>query len=460
MNKKNKWQEYKINILNAKENYIFNQNWNLIEEYAAILSFFIRDMIENIIKNLWNEIVIHLPQGQYFHVQLRIKIVDINGNEYIKSLSYLQTISSQFSLEKLSNKLLEFWDLKFNNYELDLITEIILKYKLTNEIKETKINNHKNLTYMKIKPYKIGKFNLPNTIDFTLWGETLFIDDFTKAIVVKPNSKSKYYISIYDRYIYVELKIDNEIVLSFEDHMTDNTDLNSFKRIIKNNEYIFDNGIMILKKNIKKTKFIKPLKLHENISTKIMTMDLETKVINNIMNVYSCSIYDGINTLSYYFNSTENILKNALLFIFTRKYDGYRIYFHNFAQFDIVFLINILIELCDEVKPIKNNGKYIEIKVKYKNYRYYFRDSYLMLKLSLDDLSKYSLGLRKGLFPYDFVNIVDLNYIGELPSKEYFNNITDQEYDNYSKEFINKLWSLKNETIKYCNLDVKLLIHI
>jgi hypothetical protein len=221
--------------------------------------------------------------------------------------------------------------------------------------------------------------------------------------------------------------------------MTDNTDLNSFKRIIKNNEYIFDNGIMILKKNIKKTKFIKPLKLHENISTKIMTMDLETKVINNIMNVYSCSIYDGINTLSYYFNSKENILKSALLSLFTRKYDGYRIYFHNFTQFDIVFLLNILIELCDEVKPIKNNGKYIELKVKYKNYRYYFRDSYLLLPLSLDDLAKFLLGLRKGKFPYEFVNKVDINYIGSIPSKEYFNNITDQEYDNYSKEFSNKL---------------------
>lgn len=84
-----------------------------------------------------------------------------------------------------------------------------------------------------------------------------------------------------------------------------------------------------------------------------------------------------------------------------------------------------------------------------------FRDSYWLLTSSLDKQGKALLNESKKYFPYDFINVSDLNYIGEVPSKELFNGISDLEYQTYKKSF--KLWSLKEETIKYCESDVILL---
>nr|YP_009690311.1 DNA polymerase family B [Fomitiporia mediterranea]QEG57091.1 DNA polymerase family B [Fomitiporia mediterranea] len=62
----------------------------------------------------------------------------------------------------------------------------------------------------------------------------------------------------------------------------------------------------------------------------------------------------------------------------------------------------------------------------------------------------------KDIFPYNFVNKDNLNYVGEVPSIKYFDNISLNEYNEYKSKFNNN-WSLKDETIKYCELDCKAL---
>ena len=50
-------------------------------------------------------------------------------------------------------------------------------------------------------------------------------------------------------------------------------------------------------------------------------------------------------------------------------------------------------------------------------------------------------------------------YIGQTPSLNYFSNISQDTYNEYALEYNNN-WNLRNETIKYCNLDCKVLYDI
>ena len=43
---------------------------------------------------------------------------------------------------------------------------------------------------------------------------------------------------------------------------------------------------------------------------------------------------------------------------------------------------------------------------------------------------------NKGLFPYDFVNTTNLNYVGLVPSFNYFSKIKHEEWNEYNSCFI------------------------
>lgn len=117
-----------------------------------------------------------------------------------------------------------------------------------------------------------------------------------------------------------------------------------------------------------------------------------------------------------------------------------------------------------KLKPIIHEGDIITFQFKYNNCVLYFRDSYLLLPSSLRKLGK-SLNIlhQKGIFPHKFLNINNLDFVGNIPSYNYFYdlilesneykpNITLDEYNEYTSKF-NNLWNLRDEAIKYCELD-------
>jgi hypothetical protein len=65
---------------------------------------------------------------------------------------------------------------------------------------------------------------------------------------LKINSNSIYHINIYNNHTEVQLKLNDKILLEFTDKMVESGKLNSFTRTIKNQEYIFIDGDLILKK--------------------------------------------------------------------------------------------------------------------------------------------------------------------------------------------------------------------
>jgi hypothetical protein len=305
-------------------------------------------------------------------------------------------------------------------------------------------------------------------MDLTLWGDYQFITD-TKVIVYKKSSNLEYHVELFDRHQIVELKLNDKILLTFKDIMKDKSNLNTFTRTINNQEYIFENGELLVKKIKKNVSFLTKVKRDMNNSKNFITMDLETRTINKIMSSYCVSIYDGKEFKSFYltdYSSEKDMLRSSIQYLMKRKYHNHKVYLHNFSKFDAVFLLTVMSDLSDKVKPVMRNGQFIDLTFKFANkYNLYFRDSILLLPGSLRSLARNfgaSTNENKGIFPYKFVNNIEipLNYLGSIPEFKYFINITQEEYNNYSTQFINNNWDLKKETIKYCELDCYVLYQI
>ena len=150
------------------------------------------------------------------------------------------------------------------------------------------------------------------------------------------------------------------------------------------------------------------------------------------------------------------MLEACIKSLLVPEYDGYKIYAHNLANFDSIFLMKILVRQ-GEVKPIINKGRLISIKFKSGSISLQFMDSYQILLASLKRLTiAFECKVQKDIFPFYFLNdlpetIDSLNYIGYVPLKKYFpEDLSDSNYLDYLSEFKNKTWSLKEEAIKYC----------
>ena len=126
----------------------------------------------------------------------------------------------------------------------------------------------------KIETSRFGGYKLPNTMDFTKWGDCQFLDE-RNIIVHKKSSNLQYHIELFDNYQLVDLKNDDYIILSFKDTMNDKSDLSTFTRKLKRQEYIFDQGKLLIKKIEKNVKFLSGKRKDKYLSDNIITMDLE-----------------------------------------------------------------------------------------------------------------------------------------------------------------------------------------
>jgi hypothetical protein len=135
------------------------------------------------------------------------------------------------------------------------------------------------------------------------------------------------------------------------------------------------------------------------------------------------------------------MILDCLKAVLIRKYNGYKVYIHNMAKFDIIFLLKYLVKLAS-VHPTIHNGRIISLVMNYGKdgkYQIEFRDSYLILLSSLEKLSKaFKVDNIKTSFPYFFVNKNNLNYEGKVPKFKYFGNkISKTEYNEYKSKFNN-----------------------
>jgi hypothetical protein len=131
------------------------------------------------------------------------------------------------------------------------------------------------------------------------------------------------------------------------------------------------------------------------------------------------------------------MIKTAIKDLMIKKYDNYKVYIHNLANFDAIFLLKILADL-GQCKPIIHHGDIISINFKFKDYNITFRDSQQLLLSSLRKLARvFTVKTQKSIFPYNFVNENNLDYIGPIPDFRYFNGISSLDYNSYVENYNN-----------------------
>jgi len=435
------------NFLNSKN--IYNSKWGDYK-YSLNNSILTINSIRRALDKFNLEVISKLENNEIIWIFFKVRI--LNGP--FRNISCLQRVN-KLEFGKLEDIFIEYWNIKSSEYHVYPIVEIIFTYKIMGESlqnEKTKlvapkiINKNKSLLQINglYDTINFGGYNLPPTMDITKWGNCDFFNNYNEARVFKFNSKSMYFVKLYDKHLQADLKINDKTVVSFKDSLLDVTNLGTFIREIGNQRYEFINQKLIRKSKTYNTKFIQPLSGEVYYKNNFITMDLETKTINGKMVVYHISIFDGVNFSNFYLTDyldSETMVINAVLSLMKRKYNGYKIYLHNFSNFDGIFLLKTITSLTDKINIIKKDDKIINLQVKFgNNYSILFRDSLLMLPLSLRNLCKSFQIEDKSIFPFDFVNeeSTKLNYIGKVPGFKYFKDISTKEYREYCKNFNNK----------------------
>jgi DNA polymerase family B len=369
--------------------------------------------------------------------------------------------------------------MKSEDYNEFIVDEIILSYGIrdgdviSKGVYSTK--SSKPIQYQLYKHYK-----QPVTMEPLKYGKLTYYDKATNTYIIQITPLTQAHItpSVLPQHSQqqegfnenkVEIFKNGCMILEYTDKMVDD---NTFIRTLGKNIYQYNltgELELFLRKLVSKpTKFIKPVKTSKNKIFKAITMDIETKIINDQHVPYLITWHDGKKSQSFFvsdYANSDEMMEACVLSLCRDKYNNHKVYIHNLANFDGIFLMKILIKL-GEVKPIMNKGKLITIQFKFNNPNsdkaivIHFRDSYQILKSSLDKLGKnFQVDTLKGKFPHRFVTEVGLDYIGAMPEFKYFDKLTLEEYDSLCNLHTGD-WFMKEEAIKYCINDCVTLYQV
>lgn len=440
------------------------------QSYTTQMDLLTANASSEYVDKFWKDVVSHFDTGQTFCLILKALSED---KGYI-TLTTLQMFTSS-ELEICQNVIKEFVALKEDDY-ISSVVKIEFVYKLVSAEPNLDLSigcNRKIHTTEKgsllrktsIPTSRLNGYVLPSSLNLDEWGQISWSSDKKEAFISKSQSKCDYSVKILDNIRFVKLLLDTRLILEFKDEATEGNNLGTFIRTIQNNTYYYKDFKVILMKRFIKTTNISTIKRRTPyLNTRFLTMDIETKKYNDILKATTISVYDGDSIKSSFitdFDNAEEMIKITILSLMSRKYNGYRVYLHNFSGFDSVFILKILIQLSQDVKVIMKDNKLISIRFKYGKYVIYFRDSYLLLSQSLEKLGQ-NIGVnKKSIFPHDFVNQehIDVDYIGVIPDIKYFNNISEDEYQDYCAKVKGK-WNYKYDSIQYCQQDVITLYQV
>jgi hypothetical protein len=421
-------------------------------------------VISESINAFWNSEINNINSNKHIIVLFRIKTSD----GVILTLGHLQKLSTD-DKDYFIQYVQDILSMKSEDYNEFLLDEIIFSYGIRqgDVISKGTYQPKSNITvqYQLYKHYK-----LPVTMEPLKYGKLTYYDKATNTYIIQITPLTQAHITPVVEDAINENKVqifkNGAMILEYIDRMIDD---NTFIRILGKNIYQYNlTGELELFKVSKPTKFIKPIKITKNKAFKAITMDIETKIINDQHVPYLITWHDGKKSQSFFvsdYANSDQMMEACVLSLCRDKYNNHKVYIHNMANFDGIFLMKILIKL-GEVKPIMNNSKLITIQFKFnrpnseKAIVIHFRDSMHILKSSLDKLGKnFQVDSLKGKFPHRFVNDVGLDYIGTIPEFKYFDNTTSDEYDILSSH-LSGSWNLRDEAIKYCINDCVTLYQV
>nr|YP_010170401.1 DNA polymerase type B [Phanerochaete carnosa]QRZ60383.1 DNA polymerase type B [Phanerochaete carnosa] len=349
-------------------------------------------------------------------------------------------------------------------YKTTPFSKITFTYLVKDGIAEDSQESLRPTVY-EVKAHAYNNYVLPLSMDPTKYGNVL-------AEISSNDSLTRYIVENGNKCFNIEVHpakpVRNNVrVLGAADLTWVDTQVSDdvFKRVIGHNTLYIKNEEVVVKSKQLSAKPFRKLVTDSKIAdiTNIMTMDIETVLIDGNMCPYLICAYSANNSIQSYASDTTNDSVKSMFNKFIEqllldkkvKY----VYAHNLSGFDGTLLLKYLINTQElNVEPLIFNGKLISIKVKDSKDRIImFKDSYLMLPMALRNLcTAFKVDSIKSHFPFE---LNDINYVGEFPPFDCWTDLSQKEY-NTLKSNHNGIWSFKDEAIKYCMLDCKSLMEV
>jgi hypothetical protein len=434
-------------------------------------------LITNALNSFWDKHVSLITNEEHIIVLFRIKTID----GIISTIGKMLTLTKDPSDKNYYfNYLINNLYIKNDEYRKVKLSSIIFSFGIRKGTIERKsylmefTDSEFKVDYQNYKKYK-----LPITMNPFEYGKLVRMDASNKCYFVQITLLTYAEITqLDDNTNEVIIFRNGDPVIEYKDKLINKDQM---VRTIGRNEYYYKlDGKLELIAVKKLSSFIKPIYVSDKrskLNEKFITLDMETRVIDGKHLPYAICWYKNYpkNWGKFYLTNydqynSDDMIKDCILDLCKFKFNHHKVYIHNFANFDGIFLLKNLTDLSkdksnfatEDIKIIMNNGRLISIEFYYKKEHWKesiilsFRDSYQILSSSLKKLGKsFDVTSQKSIFPYTFVNNsnLDLYYVGKVPEFKYFVNITQEEYNKYASEFKFKKWYLKDETLNYCLQD-------
>ncbi len=152
----------------------------------------------------------------------------------------------------------------------------------------------------------------------------------------------------------------------------------------------------------------------------------------------------------FYYKLDQNLVKNSLDDIFKKIKKNIVFYVH-YIQFDGLIILEYISNDKNYIVDILiNDGSIYYLSIIKNNKKITFKCSYKIIPSKLYDIAlNFKIG-EKMIFPHKFSSLTNLNYIGPVPDKKYFEK--DDDYYFFIKNFL--VFNFKEYCIKYCFNDI------
>ena len=405
-------------------------------------------------------------------------------NNIVKTIDCHYLVNRTTDCFKLMDKIYSRISELTTRYRFEIRDVILCKFKALHvKVKDPNFTGNKiENTIFKPTSTKLSVFNrllspsfLPHTMNINFYGE-LIKKDNNFFYFIYNNNKYIIKLEILEENINHKIWVFNNetgwLIAVGEDLSVEDGFIREFTNIRGKNTYVkYDNEFNLINIEFEpKISYLNKIKKDFQHKNNIITFDIEAyRNSQNNFIPYACGFYKkGVKPELYYlsdFNDNNEMINKFLKDLISPKHNNYTAYAHNFSRFDSVFLFKKLKKEGYKLSNLipKNNGFISFIastKVKNKTVKVKFSDSIALLPSSLEDLTlSFKTEVKKDIFPYNFVNEFNLNYEGSLPEFIYYN---DGEYDlglllkyqDKVRYYINKTWSVKDETLKYLIKDL------
>ena len=423
----------------------YRNTWNSIFFKLDNQIFSIK-LLEFYFENFWKIVSPKILEGCHIFILLKFQFAENNFHNIGKLIRL-----DHNNYKSFITQIEDYMESMGDYYNQSPITKIIFSYGFKRgEI--TEIFSKSEINLINFKDMK-----LPISIDPNDYGKILetFKTSEVNIYTIQDNLGRSIIFKEFEKENIVNYYKNGNSILEFKDIKFSD---NKFLRNLGRSKLFFENGNKSLEIKSIVIPFISKTKKDKVEINNFITLDIETFGTNELI-PYLISFYDGKKSYSFYFseyNSIELMMEACFKELFIRKYNKYQVYIHNLTKFDIIFLLKYLVKHVS-VKPLIHKGRIIQIQINYGpdlQYSLNLKDSYLILLASLSKLSKsFAIDTPKSVFPHKFVSTNNLNYIGKVPDIKYFYNISKEQYLNYCEQFKDNNWSLRDEAIKYCEID-------